>query len=101
MTKFDEHSRRLSAFAIPRDFHHRLGWYRRCIAPRRRLAGGYGRQPHNRYPDRRGNNRIDTLTNTVTNPSVGTIFFIPGVAGDVSTETRRYTTTPIYAPNLK
>ena len=31
-------------------------------------------------PDRRGNNRIDTLTNIVTNPSVGTIFFIPGVA---------------------
>ena len=31
-------------------------------------------------PDRRGNNRIDTLTNIVTNPSVGTIFFIPGIA---------------------
>ena len=29
-------------------------------------------------PDRPGNNRIDTLTNIVSNPRVGLIFFIPG-----------------------
>ena len=30
-------------------------------------------------PDRRGNNRIDSMTNILANPAVGTIFFIPGV----------------------
>ena len=30
-------------------------------------------------PDRPGNNRLDTLTNILGNPSVGTIFFVPGV----------------------
>ncbi|MEP0203584.1 MAG: pyridoxamine 5'-phosphate oxidase family protein [Halioglobus sp.] len=29
-------------------------------------------------PDRRGNNRLDSLRNIVTNPSVGIIFFVPG-----------------------
>jgi PPOX class probable FMN-dependent enzyme len=29
-------------------------------------------------PDRRGNNRLDTLTNIVGNPAVGLIFLIPG-----------------------
>lgn len=29
-------------------------------------------------PDRKGNNRLDTLTNIVENPEVGLIFFIPG-----------------------
>ncbi|HYA16060.1 MAG TPA: pyridoxamine 5'-phosphate oxidase family protein [Bryobacteraceae bacterium] len=29
-------------------------------------------------PDRRGNNRLDTLRNIVHNPSVGIIFFVPG-----------------------
>lgn len=30
-------------------------------------------------PDRPGNNRIDTLTNIVTNPNVGLLFLLPGV----------------------
>ena len=30
-------------------------------------------------PDRRGNNRVDSLTNVVENPRVGLIFMIPGV----------------------
>ena len=30
-------------------------------------------------PDRPGNNRLDTLTNILSNPAVGTIFFVPGV----------------------
>lgn len=30
-------------------------------------------------PDRRGNNRLDTLTNLIANPQIGLIFFIPGV----------------------
>ena len=30
-------------------------------------------------PDRPGNNRLDTLTNVLTHPGVGLIFFIPGV----------------------
>ena len=30
-------------------------------------------------PDRRGNNRLDTLRNVLTNPKVGLLFLIPGV----------------------
>jgi uncharacterized protein len=30
-------------------------------------------------PDRRGNNRLDGLTNLLTNPSIGLIFFLPGM----------------------
>jgi uncharacterized protein len=30
-------------------------------------------------PDRPGNNRLDTLSNMMTNPEVGLVFFIPGV----------------------
>ena len=30
-------------------------------------------------PDRRGNNRLDTLRNLVRNPSIGLLFLIPGV----------------------
>ena len=30
-------------------------------------------------PDRPGNNRLDTLSNTIANPEVGPVFFIPGV----------------------
>ena len=30
-------------------------------------------------PDRRGNNRLDTLQNIVRNPSIGLLFLIPGV----------------------
>lgn len=31
------------------------------------------------YPDRPGNNRLDTLENIVRNPAVGLLFFLPGV----------------------
>ena len=31
-------------------------------------------------PDRRGNNRLDTLHNIVENPAVGLVFLVPGVA---------------------
>ncbi len=31
------------------------------------------------FPDRPGNNRLDTLTNLVHNPAVGLLFFLPGV----------------------
>jgi PPOX class probable FMN-dependent enzyme len=30
-------------------------------------------------PDRRGNNRLDTLRNILRNPAVGLLFFVPGV----------------------
>ncbi len=30
-------------------------------------------------PDRRGNNRLDSMSNIVGNPNVGLIFFIPGI----------------------
>ncbi len=30
-------------------------------------------------PDRRGNNRLDTLSNIVSNPRVALLFFIPGI----------------------
>jgi len=30
-------------------------------------------------PDRRGNNRLDSLTNVLGNPEVGMIFFVPGL----------------------
>lgn len=30
-------------------------------------------------PDRRGNNRIDTLTNVTRNPAVGLLFMVPGI----------------------
>src|SRR5882762_7548528 len=30
-------------------------------------------------PDRRGNNRLDTLRNIVRNPSIGLLFLIPGI----------------------
>ena len=36
-------------------------------------------QTHLLLPDRRGNNRLDSLRNIVTNPEVGLIFLIPGV----------------------
>jgi PPOX class probable FMN-dependent enzyme len=31
-------------------------------------------------PDRRGNNRLDSLRNVVKNPKVGLLFLVPGVA---------------------
>ena len=30
-------------------------------------------------PDRRGNNRLDSLSNIIRNPEIGLIFFVPGV----------------------
>lgn len=33
---------------------------------------------HLAFPDRPGNNRLDTLTNVVHSPSVGLLFFLPG-----------------------
>ncbi|MDP4022765.1 pyridoxamine 5'-phosphate oxidase family protein [Methylobacterium sp. NEAU 140] len=30
-------------------------------------------------PDRRGNNRVDSFANILTNPGVGLIFFVPGI----------------------
>lgn len=34
---------------------------------------------HIAFPDRPGNNRLDTLVNIVGNPAVGLLFFLPGV----------------------
>lgn len=34
---------------------------------------------HIAFPDRPGNNRLDTLTNLIHNPAVGLLFFLPGV----------------------
>ena len=34
---------------------------------------------HVAFPDRPGNNRLDTLHNIVSNPAVGLLFFVPGV----------------------
>lgn len=34
---------------------------------------------HVAFPDRPGNNRLDTLVNIVTTPAVGMLFFLPGV----------------------
>ena len=34
---------------------------------------------HIAFPDRPGNNRLDTLTNIVHQPAVGLLFFLPGV----------------------
>jgi len=34
---------------------------------------------HIAYPDRPGNNRLDTLTNILHAPAVGLLFFVPGV----------------------
>lgn len=83
MTEFEEHSRHfieLSPFlVISTTGSDGIG----DVSPRGDAPGFVKVMDDNRtvaIPDRRGNNRIDTLTNIVTNPSVGTIFFIPGVA---------------------
>jgi len=34
---------------------------------------------HIAFPDRPGNNRLDTLVNIVHNPAVGMLFFLPGI----------------------
>lgn len=34
---------------------------------------------HIAFPDRPGNNRLDTLQNIVGNPAVGLLFFVPGI----------------------
>lgn len=36
-------------------------------------------ETHIAFPDRPGNNRLDTLTNVTGNPAVGLLFFVPGV----------------------
>jgi PPOX class probable FMN-dependent enzyme len=36
-------------------------------------------ETHVAFPDRPGNNRLDTLTNIMHTPAVGLLFFIPGV----------------------
>ena len=83
MTEFEQHSRRfieLSPFlVISTTGSDGIG----DVSPRGDAPGFVKVMDDNRtiaIPDRRGNNRIDTLTNIVTNPSVGTIFFIPSVA---------------------
>ena len=83
LTEFEEHSRRfvqLSPFLVIST----IGTDGISDVSPRGDAPGFAKiMGDNRtiaIPDRRGNNRIDTLTNIVTNPSVGTIFFIPGIA---------------------
>jgi uncharacterized protein len=44
-------------------------------------------------PDRRGNNRIDTLRNIVEDPRVGLLFLIPGVGETLRINGRAYITT--------
>lgn len=44
-------------------------------------------------PDRRGNNRIDTLRNIVENPRVGLLFLIPGIGETLRVNGRAYITT--------
>ena len=36
-------------------------------------------------PDRRGNNRLDSLRNIILNPAVGIIFLVPGVGAQGAT----------------
>ena len=75
MTEFEQHSRRfieLSPFlVISTTGSDGIG----DVSPRGDAPGFVKVMDDNRtiaIPDRRGNNRIDTLTNIVTNPSVGT-----------------------------
>lgn len=44
-------------------------------------------------PDRRGNNRIDTLRNIVEDPRVGLLFLIPGIGETLRVNGRAYITT--------
>ena len=83
LTEFEEHSRRfvkLSPFLVISTIGaDGIG----DVSPRGDAPGFVKVMDDNRtiaIPDRRGNNRIDTLSNIITNPSVGTIFFIPGIA---------------------
>ena len=83
LTEFKEHSRRfvkLSPFLVISTIGaDGIG----DVSPRGDAPGFVKVMDDNRtiaIPDRRGNNRIDTLSNIITNPSVGTIFFIPGIA---------------------
>ena len=83
LTEFEEHSRsfvKLSPFLVISTIGtDGIG----DVSPRGDAPGFVKVMDDNRtiaIPDRRGNNRIDTLSNIITNPSVGTIFFIPGIA---------------------
>jgi len=44
-------------------------------------------------PDRRGNNRLDTLSNIIANPNVGLLFFIPGIEQTLRVTGRASVTT--------
>ena len=47
-------------------------------------------------PDRRGNNRVDTMLNLVANPKVGLLFFVPGINETLRVNgTARVTTDPV------
>lgn len=49
------------------------------------------------FPDRPGNNRLDTLVNLVTHPQVGMLFFLPGVTDMMRINGRAHVTV---APEL-
>ena len=59
---------------------------------------GFVRVPDERtllLPDRRGNNRLDTLRNLVTDPRIGLLFLVPGIEETVRVNgTARITTDP-------
>jgi PPOX class probable FMN-dependent enzyme len=64
--------------------------------PRGDPAGSFVRIVDDRtlmIPDRRGNNRIDTLRNIVEDPRVGLLFLIPGVGETLRVNGRAYITT--------
>lgn len=53
-------------------------------------------------PDRRGNNRVDSLRNIVRDPRVGLLFLIPGSARcSASTGARIYLSIPIFSAPSK
>jgi PPOX class probable FMN-dependent enzyme len=64
--------------------------------PRGDPAGSFVRIVDDRtlmIPDRRGNNRIDTLRNIIEDPRVGLLFLIPGVGETLRVNGRAYITT--------
>jgi PPOX class probable FMN-dependent enzyme len=81
ISRLDAWARRfiaLSPFCVVASADAR-GW---CDATPRGDAPGFVRvldETTLALPDRRGNNRVDTLLNVVANPRVGLLFMIPGV----------------------
>lgn len=68
----------------------------RCDATPRGDAPGFVRVIDDRtlaIPDRRGNNRVDTLLNVIANPRVGLLFFVPGVRETLRVNGRAHVTT--------